>query len=113
MVVTYSARGTEEYHKMPPVRKTYFLPKFVPHFQVSFTEVAKLQSLIMHNKLENEISGSWGGEFEDGCLLDCYAMQSGRSLPTFQRYLLPPSWRVEAATTQKRGIFKLENVSMT
>jgi hypothetical protein len=26
----------------------------------------------------------------DGCLVGCCAVQSGRSLPTFQRYLLPP-----------------------
>jgi hypothetical protein len=30
----------------------------------------------------------WG---EDGCLLVCSAVQSGRSLPTFQRSLLPLS----------------------
>jgi hypothetical protein len=41
--------------------------------------------------LLGEISGSHGGEHEDGCLLGCCAMQSGRSLPTFQRCLLPPS----------------------
>jgi hypothetical protein len=28
---------------------------------------------------------------EDGCLLGCSAMESGRTLPTFQRSLLPPS----------------------
>jgi hypothetical protein len=28
---------------------------------------------------------------EDKCLLGCLAVYSGRSLPTFQRYLLPPS----------------------
>jgi hypothetical protein len=36
------------------------------------------------------ISGSHCGEYEDGCLLGCSAVESGRSLPTFQRYLLPP-----------------------
>jgi hypothetical protein len=43
---------------------------------------------------------------EDGCLLDCCAMQSGSSLLAFQRCLLPPSSRqshhpdeIEAATT--------------
>jgi hypothetical protein len=35
--------------------------------------------------------GSHGGEYEDGCLLGCSAVQSGRSLPTIQRFLLPPS----------------------
>jgi hypothetical protein len=28
------------------------------------------------------------GDYEDGCLLDCYAVKSGTSLPTFQRCLL-------------------------
>jgi hypothetical protein len=28
-------------------------------------------------------------EYEDGCLLGCCTVQSGRSLPTFQRCLLP------------------------
>jgi hypothetical protein len=38
-----------------------------------------------------EISGSHGGEYEDDCLLGCCAVLSGRSLPTFQRCLLPSS----------------------
>jgi hypothetical protein len=29
--------------------------------------------------------------YEDGCLLGCSAVFSGRSFPTFQRPLLPPS----------------------
>jgi hypothetical protein len=33
-------------------------------------------------------SGSQGGEYVDGCLLGCSAVQYGRSLPTFQRCLL-------------------------
>jgi hypothetical protein len=37
-----------------------------------------------------EISGSHG-EYEDSCLLGYCAVLSGRSLPTFQRCLLPPS----------------------
>jgi hypothetical protein len=37
------------------------------------------------------IWGSHGGEYEDGCLLGCSTVQSGRSLPTFQSSLLPPS----------------------
>jgi hypothetical protein len=41
--------------------------------------------------IRSEISGSQGSEYEDGCLLDCCAMYSDRSLPTFQRCLLPPS----------------------
>jgi hypothetical protein len=31
-----------------------------------------------------EIKGSHGSEYKDGCLLGCSTMQSGRSLPTFQ-----------------------------
>jgi hypothetical protein len=30
-------------------------------------------------------------ENEDGCLLSCNAVEPVRSLPTFKRYLLPPS----------------------
>jgi hypothetical protein len=37
-----------------------------------------------------EISGSCGGDYEDCCLLGCCALQSGRSLPTFEGCLLPP-----------------------
>jgi hypothetical protein len=37
-----------------------------------------------------DILGSAGGEYEDGCLLGCSAVQSGRNLPTFQMCLLPP-----------------------
>jgi hypothetical protein len=52
---------------------------------------------------ECRIWGSQGGEYEDGCLLGYNAVQSGRSLTTFQRCLLPPSsgWLV----TQKTAIF--------
>jgi hypothetical protein len=38
-----------------------------------------------------EISGSHGGEYEDDCLLGCCVVESGRSLPKFQRFLLPLS----------------------
>jgi hypothetical protein len=37
-----------------------------------------------------EISGFYGSEYEDDCLLGCCAMYSGRIVSTFQRYLLPP-----------------------
>jgi hypothetical protein len=36
-----------------------------------------------------KISGSHGGEYEDGCLLGCCEEQYGRSTPTFQWWLLP------------------------
>jgi hypothetical protein len=39
----------------------------------------------------SEISGFHGGEYEDGCLLGCCALLSGRNLLTFHRCLLPPS----------------------
>jgi hypothetical protein len=39
-----------------------------------------------------EISVFDGGDYEDGCLLGCCVLQSGRSLPTFQRCMLPTSW---------------------
>jgi hypothetical protein len=39
----------------------------------------------------SRIWGSCGSEYEDVCLLGWNAVQSGRSLPVFQRYLLPPS----------------------
>jgi hypothetical protein len=38
-----------------------------------------------------DVSGSYGSDYEDDCILGCCAMWSGRSLPTFQRCLLPPS----------------------
>jgi hypothetical protein len=41
----------------------------------------------------SRIWGSHGGEYEDGCLLGCSTVLSGRSLPAFQRTLLPPSSR--------------------
>jgi hypothetical protein len=39
----------------------------------------------------SEIWGSYGDEYEDGCLLGCSIVLSGRYWPTFQRNLLPPS----------------------
>jgi hypothetical protein len=35
--------------------------------------------------------GSHGGEYEGGCILGFGAMKSRRSLPMFQKSLLPPS----------------------
>jgi hypothetical protein len=46
---------------------------------------------LFSNTLKYDISGSHGGEHIDGYLLGCCAVWSGRSLLTFQRYLLPPS----------------------
>jgi hypothetical protein len=40
---------------------------------------------IQRNKLNTEVSGSHGGEYEDDCLLSCCAVYSSRSLPTFHR----------------------------
>jgi hypothetical protein len=39
------------------------------------------------------IWGSHGNEYEDSCLLGCSAMETGVSLPKFQRSILPPSSR--------------------
>jgi hypothetical protein len=52
-----------------------------------------------------DISGFHGGEYEDGCLLGCCTLWTGRSLPTFQRCLLPPSSRlsVNVCQTTKRN----------
>jgi hypothetical protein len=41
-------------------------------------------------KMRGEILCSHGGDYEDGCLLGCCAMLSGRSSLTFQRCLLLP-----------------------
>jgi hypothetical protein len=38
------------------------------------------------------------------CLLTCCAMLSGRSLPTFQKCLLPPSAMLEAANTSETSV---------
>jgi hypothetical protein len=54
------------------------------------------------------IWGSHGGEYEDGCLLGCSAVYSGRSLPTFQRSLLPPS--LHGAITKKTAIFYVNDI---
>jgi hypothetical protein len=51
-----------------------------------------LVHMIFHNLIPVcRIWGSHAGEYEDGCVLGCSAVKSGRSLPTFQRSLLPPS----------------------
>jgi hypothetical protein len=57
-----------------------------------------------------DISDSHDGEYEDHCLLGCCAVYSGRSLSTFQRYLLPPSsgrltaLMMEAASTSEASV---------
>jgi hypothetical protein len=38
-----------------------------------------------------EVSGSHGSEYEGGCLQSFFLVQSGISLPKFQRCLLSPS----------------------
>jgi hypothetical protein len=55
---------------------------------------------------ESKITGSHGGEFEDGCLLGCCPIKSGRCSPKFQRCLLPPSSGRWGVTAQKTAIFK-------
>jgi hypothetical protein len=44
-----------------------------------------------NNRMVSKISGSHGGEEEDGCILGWCAMWYGRCLRTLQRRLLPPS----------------------
>jgi hypothetical protein len=39
----------------------------------------------------SEISGSQGGECEEGCLLRCRAVQSNKRVPTFQSCFQSPS----------------------
>jgi hypothetical protein len=50
-----------------------------------------------------EISDSCGGGYEDDWLLGCCAVLSGRSLPTFQRSLLP-ALLMEAASTSETSV---------
>jgi hypothetical protein len=63
-------------------------PEVQPVFKVASSEFG---CRVLNNYHVGEILGSHGGEYEDDCFLCCCAVQSGRSLPTFQRYLLPPS----------------------
>jgi hypothetical protein len=55
----------------------------VNHFKCFVIRPKKVNPIV-----HGEISGSHGGEYEDDCLLGCCTLQSGRSLPTFQKYLL-------------------------
>jgi hypothetical protein len=48
-----------------------------------------------------KISGSHGGEYQDGCLLGCWAMQSGRNWPKFQTCLLQWSRQLNYCSTEK------------
>jgi hypothetical protein len=75
------------------VRKNYPL---APRFSNSkwILKLVCLSNIFAAINNLNRIWGSHGGEYEDGCLLGYSAVLSGRSLPTFQRSLLPPSpWR--------------------
>jgi hypothetical protein len=55
--------------------------------------------------------GSHGGEYEDGCLLGCSAVQSRRNLLTFQRYLATDGTYVVSrkehacGTVEKLGVY--------
>jgi hypothetical protein len=57
------------------------------------TSVLKMETVFFSESLLStcESTRRQNSEQEDGCILGCCAVQSGRSLPTFQRYLLPPS----------------------
>jgi hypothetical protein len=48
-------------------------------------------SIVRVEDYTEDVDGTFLRNNEDGCLLGCSAVQSGRSLPTFQRSLLPPS----------------------
>lgn len=85
--------------------------------------------LLMTNVILGETWGSQGEDYEDGCLLRCYAEQSGRCWRTFHKSLLPPSSiilttkavvlikhqsasaRLHRATSKKAGIFRCGLVS--
>jgi hypothetical protein len=56
--------------------------------------------------LPYRIWGSHGGEYEDGCLLGCSAVQSGRSLPSFHRVLTASiiALMMEAARTSETAV---------
>jgi hypothetical protein len=51
-----------------------------------------------------EILGSHCSEYEDGCLLGCCAMYSGRSLVMFQRCFLLITLMMEAASTSETSV---------
>jgi hypothetical protein len=62
-------------------------------FLLSYLTISEETKFVMINNndiLFGEASGSQGGEYEDFCRLGCFVVQSGRSLPMFQKYLLPP-----------------------
>jgi hypothetical protein len=54
-----------------------------------------------------EIFGFHGGKYEEGCILGCWPVESGRSLPTFQRCLPPSPCRQWPATIQNTAVFTL------
>jgi hypothetical protein len=64
--------------------------------------VAVVISWICHlGRSKFEISGSHGGEYEDGCLLGCCGMWTGMSLLMFETCLLLPALKMEAAGTSE------------
>jgi hypothetical protein len=76
--------------------KVEYFYKIIVRVRIMLTDTTVLlhRSSPFRHKHQLELSRIWGyhgGEYEDGCLLGCSAVQSGRSLPTFQRSLLPPS----------------------
>jgi hypothetical protein len=54
------------------------------------TSLSKDLSKINFLQVTKRNLGSHGGEYEDGCLVGCWALWTGRILLTFQRCLLPP-----------------------
>jgi hypothetical protein len=57
----------------------------------TFTAASFKKAKHRHMKQSHAISGSHGGENKGERRLGCCVLYSGKSLPTFQRCLLPPS----------------------
>jgi hypothetical protein len=73
---------------------------FIYIYHEVFRKTAHYMKKTWHKFSYSRICRSHGCEYEDYYLLGCSAMYSGTSLPTFQRYLLPPSsQQQEAART--------------
>jgi hypothetical protein len=97
-------------------------PHTCKHFYITRPNVSKSSFFAMATLTKKQRFVVIGGilcvegrkKRKDDCLLGCCAVQSGRSLPTLQRCLLPPSsgrW-VHRATTQT-VIFILAAVRMS
>jgi hypothetical protein len=83
--------------KLPPAFSNHNLSCFTTglaafHMLLASFHMRAAASKIRRRSLSlSGIWGSHGSEYENECLLGCCTLWSGRSLPTFQRCLLPPS----------------------